>query len=213
MRRQTTNLSCRIYEWLLFAYPSEFRQRFGPQMVQVFRDCYYVRERPGDVNGIVRLWFRTLSDLVVSAVQEHSERKSPSMNNLKKDLIAISGCVFIIATAFILLSYGRSHEVSSILVFGYILDALATAGIVGNFIVFLLAKITKLNSLRVAFWTFLVVHAVPPLFLALVAGRNDPRFNLGAVVVGYVVSFLFWMGLHWMWSKTTQSWSRPLDQS
>ena len=122
--------------------------------------------------------------------------------------MAIVGCVIVIATAFILLSYGRKHEVSSILTFGYFLDALATTGLVGNLIVFLLAKITKFDSLRIAISTFLVVHAVPLLLVVFIAGPHDPRFNATATAVGYVGSFLFWVLFHWMWSKTGKSLAR-----
>jgi hypothetical protein len=62
--------------------------------------------------------------------------------------------------------------------------------------------------LRVAFTTFLIVHAVPLLLLVLIAGRNDPRFNIAATTIGYVGSFLFWMLLHWMWSKTNHTLSQ-----
>jgi hypothetical protein len=104
--------------------------------------------------------------------------------------------------AFLLLSYGRKHEVPSILMFGYVLDALVTVGFLGNVFIFLLVKTTKFNSLRIALWTFLIVSAAPVLLLALTAARSDPQFRLGSVVIGYVVSFLFWFGLHWMWAKS-----------
>lgn len=66
----------------------------------------------------------------------------------------------------------------------------------GNLIVFVSSNTTKLDPLRTALWTFAVVHAVPLLFIVLVAGANDPRFNLLATVIVYVVSFVFWATLH-----------------
>jgi hypothetical protein len=155
--------------------------------------------------GVTRLWRHTLIDLISSAAKEHSDTENPFMSNLSKNLIAVFGCVLVIAIAFILLTYGRRNEVSSILVFGYFLDALVTTGLVGNLIVFLLAKTTKFNSVRVAFAIFLVVHALPLILLLLVAGSKDPRFNGPATVIGYVGSFVFWTGLHWMWSRTMQT--------
>jgi hypothetical protein len=77
-----------------------------------------------------------------------------------------------------------------------------TVGVIGNLIVFLLVKTTRLNPLRIALWTFLVVDAVLVVLLAITVGRSDPQFRLGSVLIGYVVSFLFWFGLHWMWSKS-----------
>jgi uncharacterized membrane protein len=190
---------------LLFAYPAAFRRAFGAEMVQVFRDSYRAKV---EQRRVFQLWLHTLIDLVTSAFKEHIEKENSAMNNIRKDAIAVLACVLVIAVAFILLSYGRKHEVSSILSFGYFLDALVMSGIVGNLIVFLLAKTTKLNSLRVAFSTFLIVHVVPLLLLVLIAGRNDPRFNIAATTIGYVGSFLFWMLLHWMWSKTKHTWSQ-----
>ncbi len=122
------------------------------------------------------------------------------MRNLRNDLFAIGGCVLIILAALLLLSYGRSHQVSSILVFGFALDAIAFTGVVGNLIVFLLIKLTRFRPLRIAFWTFLIVTLVPALAITLIAGK-DPNFNAPNVLIGYVVSFFFWYGLHWLWSN------------
>ncbi len=119
--------------------------------------------------------------------------------NGRKNLTAMLACVGIILIAALLLSYGRRNEVSSILMFGYVLDAVVFTGVVGNLIVFVLAKATKSNPFRIALWTFAVVHALPVVFMALIVGARDPRFNLANVVVGYVVSFLLWTGLHWAW--------------
>ena len=123
------------------------------------------------------------------------------MRHARTDFVAIAGCLLLIIGAMLLLNYGRSHQVSSILVFGYVLDAIVFTGIVGNINVFLLVKLTRLRHLRVARWTFLIVSLIPVIGLILVAGPSDPNFNVPSVVVGYVVSFLFWYGLHWLWSN------------
>ena len=123
------------------------------------------------------------------------------MRNLRTDLFAIGGCVLIIIAAMLLLNYGRSHQVSSILLFGHVLDALAFTGLLGNLIVFLLIKLTSLRPLRVAFWTFLVVTLVPALALTAIAATGDPNFNAPKILIAYVVSFFFWYGLHWLWSN------------
>jgi hypothetical protein len=177
-------------------------------MTQVFRDCYRAEKKNSGPLGIWRLWLHTLLDLVRTAPKEHLERLgkgSSVMNNLRKDALALLGCIGIIVIAFLLLAYGRKHEVTPILLVGRSLDALVTAGIVGNLIVFLLVKTTRLNSLRVALWTFLVVNAVLFLVATLIGSRVDPQFELGGVLIGYVVSFLFWFGLHWVWAKSKGS--------
>jgi hypothetical protein len=171
-------------------------------MLQTFRDCCRVE---AGRRTLPRFWLRTLVDLVSTAARERADssgREGVFMNNTRRDAMALLACAGIIVVAILLLSYGRRNGVSSILTFGYVLDALVTTGVAGNLIVFLLVKTTKLNPLRIALGTFAAVHAVLLLFLALVAGPNDPRFNLSSVVVGYVVSFLFWVGLHWAWWKT-----------
>ena len=194
------NISTRVYRCLLFAYPALFRRRFGDQMLQTFRDCYRF-----EVNK-TGFWLRTLVDLIFTAARERADssgREGVFMNNTRRsDGLAVLACAGIIVIAILLLTYGRRNEVSSILTFGYILDALITTGFIGNLIVFLLAKTTKLNRLHVALGTFAVVHALLLLLAVGVAGKADPGFNLGAVVVGYVVSFLIWTGLHWAWQKT-----------
>jgi hypothetical protein len=198
------NISPRVYALLLLAYPTEFRREYGLQMTQVFRDSHRDRRRQAGRLGVLSLWLQTLVDLIQSAPHEHFDnfaKENSFMNNLRRDALAVVGCLAIIVIAFFLLKYGRSNNVGSILLFGYILDAVITTGLVGNLIVFILVKATRLNPLRVAFWTFLVVHAVPAILLLLVGSRVDPQFSVAGVTVGYVVSFLFWYGLHWMWAQ------------
>jgi hypothetical protein len=202
------SLSQRLFQVSLRAYPREFRREYGPHMAQLFRDCYRHEQRNHGAPGIVRLWIHTFFDIARTAPSEHVEnlgRENSIMNNLRKDALALVGAIAIIALAFLLLSYGRKNEVSAILMFGSALDALVTAGIVGNAIVFLLVKITKLNPLRTALWTFLVIHVALLALAAAVGTRVDPNFSFGKVVFGYVVSFLFWFGLHWMWAQRKTS--------
>ena len=81
---------------------------------------------------------------------------------------------------------------SWILTLGYVLDALVTAGVVGNLIAFLLILITRFNPLRIALWTLLVVNGLLLLVSVVIGSRVDPNFKLAPVLVGYVVSlFLF----------------------
>lgn len=197
-----------LFRLILLAYPREFRREFGPDMAQVFRDCYRAEERTGGPIGIRRLWLHTLLDLIRTAPKEHLEKlgkDSSVMNNLRKDALALLGCIGIIVIAFLLLAYGRKHEVTAILLVGRSLDALVTAGAVGNLIVFLIVKTTRLNPLRTALWTFLVVNVVLALVSALIGSRVDPQFRLGSVLIGFVVSFLFWFGLHWAWAQRKAS--------
>ena len=202
---KTNPLSCRIYNLLLHAYPTRFRQAYAVPMSQLFRDCYRVEKRRGNFAPIAALWLHTLLDVAYSAPQEHIEnlaKEKPLMKNLKNDVIALLGCVGIITLALVLLTYGRKHEVSSILLFGHALDAVVTAGVVGNLVVFLLVKITKVTPLQIALWTFLAINVVLMLVATIIGSRVDPRFSFGSLLIGHVVSFIFWFGLHWTWARS-----------
>ena len=191
------NISCKLYGLLLLAYPLEFRRRFGNEMLQVFRDSYRMETSRRSLPGF---WLWTLFDLVMTAAKERANRWRKEETNMNRNLLALVGSIAIIIVAFLLLSYGRKNEVASILLFGYVLDALVTTGVIGNLIAFILSKATRLDPLRTALWTFAIVHAVL-LLMVLVISRNDPRFNLAATVVGYLVSFGIWAGLHFALSR------------
>jgi len=206
-RRQLSRLpvSQHFYALLLKAYPAEFRREYGPHMAQVFRDCSRAADSHKKPVVLMHFWLVTVLDLAKTAPKEHLDnlRKEKSvMNNLRRDVLALFGCIAIVVVALLLLNYGRAHQVSSILLIGYVLDAIVVTGVVGNFIVFLLVKTTKLNPLRAALWTFLIVNAVPANALAVIGSRIDPQFRLAATMIGYLVSFLFWYGLHWMWAQS-----------
>lgn len=197
------NVSVRLYGWLLLAYPQEFRRVFGDQMLQAFRDCYRAEARSG---SLPEFWGRTLLDLVLTAAKERADstgRKGVFMNR-RSDLAALLACVGIIVIAFLLHRYIVNNNVP-ILFFGYILDALVVTGVIGNFIVFLLSKTSRLNPLRTALWTFAIVHGALLLFAIAVVSPLDPRFNLGGVVIGYIVSFFIWVGFHFAWRSTMQN--------
>ena len=74
------------------------------------------------------------------------------------------------------------------------------SGIIGNAIVFLLTKTTKMDPFRIALWTFATVHAALLLFIVLVISRVDPGFNI-FVVIAYPVSFVIWTALHFVWRR------------
>ena len=171
-------------------------------MLQVFRDCYRAEARSG---SLPNFWLRTLADLVVTAAKERTDNsgREGMFMNRRSDAMAMLGCTGIIIIAFLLHRYGISNNVSSILVFGYVLDALITAGVIGNFNVFLLSKTTKLNPLRTAITVFAVVHA-GLLLLTVVISRNGPPVNWVGVLTGYLVSFVIWVGLHFAWRLTNR---------
>ena len=197
---ETVNISTRFYSWLLFAYPAEFRLEFREQMLQVFRDSYRVEARNGSLPSF---WLRTLLDLVLSAVKERadSSRTKGVFMNRRSDAVAMLVCVGIIVVAFVLHRYIVYNNVPTILFFGYILDALIVTGVIGNFIVFLLNKTTKLNPLRTASSVFAVVDGVL-LLLGVVMSLSGVPTNWIGVLIGYLVSYVIWVGLHFAWHST-----------
>ena len=198
------SLSEKLFDLMLVAYPREFRREYGPQMAQVFRDC--CRARAHGTRSRFDLWLRTLIDLLISAPREHLDtfrKDNSAMNNWQRNLMTLGACLAIVLVAFFLLSYGRSHEVAPILFFGRTLDALVTAGIVGNVIIFLL-RMTKLNPVKTALWTMLAVNSLLAILALLIGSRVDPDFRPGSVLIAYVVSFLFWFALHSVWAKSNR---------
>ena len=192
------NISAKLYGWLLFAYPPDFRNEFGGEMRQVFRDCYRAEARRGSLPSF---WLRTLFDLVITAAKERTDksgRKGMFMNR-RSDAIAMLGCAGILVIAFLLHRYGIRNNVPFILYSGYILDALITSGVIGNFIVFLLNKTTKLNPMRTAATVFAVVDGVLLLLIAFISSSGGPAANWAGAIIGYLVSYVFWVGLHFAW--------------
>ncbi len=66
----TKSGSLRVYALLLRLLPANFRTRFGPEMIQAFRDQLH----GASFLNLVRLWIRTLADLGVTAAILHFER-------------------------------------------------------------------------------------------------------------------------------------------
>jgi hypothetical protein len=197
-------MSERIFQLMLFVYPRDFRREYGWLMAQVFRDCHRAAQKGNETLATSRLWRRAVIDLIKAAPKEHWNhlRKDNSiMSRALREIIALVGGLVIAAAAFVLLGYGRKNQVEPILMVGHTLDALATVGIIGNIVTFLLVKAAKLNPVRAALWCFGVVTAALFVLAAVVGGRVDPQFSLAKIAVAYLVSFVFWFGLHWVWAK------------
>jgi hypothetical protein len=62
----------RVYNALLSLYPSRFRIRFAPEMIQLFRDCYHDALEKGEIAVIVAFWLQVTRDVFVSAIRERS---------------------------------------------------------------------------------------------------------------------------------------------
>jgi len=62
----------RVYSALLSLYPVRFRVRFGPEMMQLFRDCCHDDLEKGEIAILVAFWVVAVRDVLFSAAQERS---------------------------------------------------------------------------------------------------------------------------------------------
>src|SRR5262245_37828644 len=60
----------RIYNALLSLYPFQFRVRFAPEMLQLFRDCCRDALENGQVAIVVTFWLSVTRDLCFSVLRE-----------------------------------------------------------------------------------------------------------------------------------------------
>jgi hypothetical protein len=193
--------STRIFQFVLLAYPRAFRLEYESEMTQLFCDCY----RDSQSGHRVIFWLRMILDVLRTAPLERLEalgKGCNTMKNAKSDALGLLACLVVIVLAFLLLGYGRKHEVASILLIGHALDAIVTAGIIGNLIIFALVSFTRLSRFRTALWSLVIVNGALLLIATLLGSAVDPQFSFGKVFVGYLVSFALWLGIHWIWSQT-----------
>jgi hypothetical protein len=64
----TVRASCGLYKMLLFAYPSDFRLRFGSEMVTTFSDLICGEWEHNGLPGVVRVWRSALGEVFSAAV-------------------------------------------------------------------------------------------------------------------------------------------------
>ncbi len=60
--------SCLLYKVLLFAYPRDFRQRFGTEMLTTFSEQMCSEWKRSGLVGIVQVWRSALWELLSVAV-------------------------------------------------------------------------------------------------------------------------------------------------
>ncbi len=60
----------RIYQVLLYAYPTDFRRRYGPEMIQVFRDRSRSMARASGLRGLLRFSIYIWADWLITTIRE-----------------------------------------------------------------------------------------------------------------------------------------------
>lgn len=83
----------RIYGFLLFAYPREFRQQFGAEMAEVFAQMS--QDQHGS-SGIIRLWRLVLRELICVAIPQRL-----------RDRTVIAGASSLIISSALMLGFFR----------------------------------------------------------------------------------------------------------
>jgi len=63
--------SCGLYKMLLFAYPSDFRLRFGSEMMATFSDLICGEWELNGLPGVARVWRSVLGEVFSVAVPLH----------------------------------------------------------------------------------------------------------------------------------------------
>ena len=193
-------MSNRLFQLMLRAYPREFRLEYGSDMTQLFRDCHLDIQSDGLICAIA-FWRRMIWDVIRTAPLERweaLERRYKTMRNLKSDLIGLLAFIAILIVMLLLLGYVRKYQVATML--GYSLDAIISAGIISNLIIFPLTIATRLSAFRTVFWTLLLINGAL-LLIATLIGIRVGGFNFPAVLASYLVSFAFWLSFHWLRSQ------------
>ncbi|MGH3148105.1 MAG: hypothetical protein ACRDTR_20150 [Rubrobacter sp.] len=100
----------RAYRVLLRSYPEEFREIYGRQMEQVFRDLILEETRRGGWVRLIGLWIRVVLDLAASASIERMRASAEEEDTVRDYKLAGVGFVLLLAPLYFvcasLLKYG-----------------------------------------------------------------------------------------------------------
>ena len=93
-------VSCGVYRLLLFTYPSDFRQRFGNEMVTTFSDLMRDEWKCSGLQGVVRVWRLALAEVFSVAVPLQLRSSS---------VVATSLAMLSSTALFIAIFYAMTH--------------------------------------------------------------------------------------------------------
>jgi hypothetical protein len=98
----------RVYQGLLGLYPTEFRRRFGEEMVQLFHDRLRDARSGRAPGGAPVAWISLLADVVLTAPREHLRRNrtvAHSLTTAPSVTTRILGLAGVVAGLVILVAY------------------------------------------------------------------------------------------------------------
>ncbi len=197
-------LSVRLYGLLLAAYPAEFRREYGPHMAQLFQDrCRDGQRRRsrGARGSLLRVWAETILDLARTAPDEHLRNGGRGVQ-LMKALLKIAAALvayvvlFMLAGKFLLAT--REHLPYLITT---LLDSLISIGILFNFLFLIFNTTGWLKAVRAVVISGIVTAALVIMMVVAISLGSPASGPGGAAILGLVVSFLFWFGVHWWWAQ------------
>ncbi|MCA1687489.1 MAG: hypothetical protein LC714_02580 [Actinobacteria bacterium] len=116
-------VSSLVYRALLRVYPKEFRDAYGREMEQTFRDLCREKRRRGGAAGLVRLWVRVILDFASTAVVERVEERKLARNgevNVNERRLAWAGLVLLSAPLFFVAASVLKYELG----IGFLFDPL-----------------------------------------------------------------------------------------
>ena len=132
----TLNLSSSLFRALLTLYPRSFRQRFGPEMTQVFQDSSRAALSNGGSRQMAVLWMTAFLDLIATAfverITEEYYMSVSSTGRMAGLLGAIGGVIWLVGVLFLSFasddaSVGREWIAVAVLV-------MMTIGVIGLYL-------------------------------------------------------------------------------
>ncbi len=92
--------SCGLYKILLFTYPSDFRLRFGSEMVTTFSDLICGEWEHNGLPGVARVWRSALGEVFSAAVPLQLQSRT---------VVATSLALLSSFALFMAIFYGMTH--------------------------------------------------------------------------------------------------------
>ena len=164
-------VSVRVYEVLIRAYPPAFRGQYGQEMARVFRELATDTLRQRGPIGLTTTWFRVLADLAWTAPPEHLTELRRGIE-MKTALFA----GFSVFLAFLVCLFVFATTAMAFLTIGFLFSnsLLATAS----------HPVTELALVYLpAFLTGMILARVKPFFMPMLTAP------LGAMAFGGLIAF------------------------
>lgn len=161
-RPTPVRLSLAIYRALLILYPPVHRREYGSLMVQLFGDLCRDACTQNGTRGLIRLWFRILVDIVVSASAVYWQMAKETVMNINHSITPMGWrWVLLVVVPGILFGIGRAYL------------PVWWLAVIGFLLVVILAGVTLVRDKHMPTWGLLVLGLL---------------LNYGLLSVGVLVS-------------------------